>query len=504
MANEQLDYLWQLYVSGEYQKALEGYHSLVAKNDENLADALICSGYCYDALERKDNAFLSYLKAVEIAPNNPNSHSALACAYYEKGIIDKAEEHSKAALSLDENCITALVNMGNILDLQKNYEEALKYYQKAIEINSSYSDAYSNAASVLFSLERFDESLDYAQKAIEVNPKDVNGYINAGNALDALGKPYEAITAFNTALELDKDNFIVFNNLAGVYEKTEDFAKAGECYFKVITNNPSDNDNHLALGYLLYSMVTKKQINEAQELAKKWITAFPNNSVALHMSAAIAVGQIPKRADDDYIKKLFDAFAPDFDRSLKAIEYQAPSLIAKALNKKIPIKNSSYTILDAGCGTGLCSQYLKDYTKNGVLIGIDLSQGMLDKAKEKNMYDTLYQSEIVSFLTQHKDEYDLIVSADVFTYFGDLKNLFEGLFSALKTNGTIFFTVTRRLKKSPLGYILNASGRFSHNIDYVIKTLEDCGFITVDFEEKELRKEAGEAVMGYIVSAEKS
>ena len=39
-------------------------------------------------------------------------------------------------------------------------------------------------------------------------------------------------------------------------------------------------------------------------------------------------------------------------------------------------------ILDAGCGTGLCGPLLAPYARR--LVGVDLSDGMLKHAREKN------------------------------------------------------------------------------------------------------------------------
>ena len=46
-------------------------------------------------------------------------------------------------------------------------------------------------------------------------------------------------------------------------------------------------------------------------------------------------------------------------------------------------------VLDAGCGTGLCGPLVAPYARR--LAGVDLSEGMLAHAKEKNVYDELIE-----------------------------------------------------------------------------------------------------------------
>jgi predicted TPR repeat methyltransferase len=48
--------------------------------------------------------------------------------------------------------------------------------------------------------------------------------------------------------------------------------------------------------------------------------------------------------------------------------------------------------LDAGCGTGLCGPLLRPYASE--LTGVDLSAGMLDRARPRQVYDHLEKGEL--------------------------------------------------------------------------------------------------------------
>ena len=150
--------------------------------------------------------------------------------------------------------------------------------------------------------------------------------------------------------------------------------------YEVITDS-----SHLNYGYVLYDYAMKGEVEKAEALGEKWLEKFPNNSVAKHMVASLHDDEEVTRASDDYVKKLFDAFAPDFDESLAAIEYKAPQLIGEVLDIFFNGQEESLDILDAGCGTGLCGAYAHKYAK--ILDGVDLSGGMLLKAKERNSYN---------------------------------------------------------------------------------------------------------------------
>ncbi len=72
-----------------------------------------------------------------------------------------------------------------------------------------------------------------------------------------------------------------------------------------------------------------------------------------------------------------------------------------------------------GCGTGLCGPLIRGYARR--LIGIDLSSGMLTQAKEKQLYDELWQVELTEYLRDQVEAFDVIVSADTLVYFGALE-----------------------------------------------------------------------------------
>ena len=127
-------------------------------------------------------------------------------------------------------------------------------------------------------------------------------------------------------------------------------------------------------------------------------------------------------------------------------------------------------ILDAGCGTGLCGVFLKKYASFRGLEGVDLSAGMLQEAAAKKVYNKLICREITDWLNNVKARYGLVVSADVFTYIGDLENLFSALFGALKKNGRVIFTVSEN-SLNDSDWFLHISGRFLHRREYIEKLL---------------------------------
>jgi predicted TPR repeat methyltransferase len=206
---------------------------------------------------------------------------------------------------------------------------------------------------------------------------------------------------------------------------------------------------------------------------------------------------MPEKASDAYVQQTFDRFAATFDAVLDKLEYRAPTLVGQAVAALYAEDMEKQVILDAGCGTGLCGDWLKPYAQR--LLGVDLSAQMLNKARGRELYDELIEAELVEYLSRQSAVFDLIVSADTLVYFGKLDALFAAAKQALKSDGVLIFTVEKQSGEQV--FVLNYHGRYSHSEGYVVSHLQAAGFEVRGLETVTLRKEAGEPVIGMLVTA---
>ena len=84
----------------------------------------------------------------------------------------------------------------------------------------------------------------------------------------------------------------------------------------------------------------------------------------------------------------YDAWAKKYEQDLSAMGYRLPALAAGVFARFVPPNTAP--ILDAGCGGGLQAEALA-LLGYGPLIGLDLSEGMLNVARQKGIYAELHQ-----------------------------------------------------------------------------------------------------------------
>lgn len=419
---------------------------------------------------------------------------------YEKGLYKKAKVFCTRALKLDERNHQAWVNWGNLLFLEKKFSQAILAYQKARDLNPDYYPAQINLANTFLEIEGYQEAIISALKSLELDSQSLMAHSILGNAYLETQGYANSMSHLEKALQMDSSDPWLYNSLSQAAQKLGELDKALEAGWRALELGQGDEAQQINFGYLLYEIALDNHLAAAQKYAALWLEKYPADSIALHMGNAILNGAEISKANSQYLKNIFDVFAKDFEGVLESLEYQTPQQIAKFLSDFYPdSKATSLRILDAGCGTGLCGKFLQNYAKRGGLEGVDLSPSMLKIAEQKQIYSHLYEQELEAFLEGKKQTYDLIVSADVFTYFGKLDSLFSKLHTALKKSGRVIFSITEN-KLNTQTYHLHFSGRFLHQLSYIEQLQKNYEFMAEKSCYTMLRKEGDEEVWGYIVS----
>ena len=118
---------------------------------------------------------------------------------------------------------------------------------------------------------------------------------------------------------------------------------------------------------------------------------------------------------------------------------------------------------------------------------------MLEQAKLKKIYDKLIHMDIIEYLYNVELNFDYFIAADVFTYIGDLNDVFHLIKSRNKRSGKLVFSTEHTEKH---GFHLEQSGRYSHSKDYIEALCEKFNYSISHFSKVNLRKEKGRFLTG--------
>lgn len=202
-----------------------------------------------------------------------------------------------------------------------------------------------------------------------------------------------------------------------------------------------------------------------------------------------------------YVRAVFDQYAPRFDHALvEGLAYRGPELLRAAVHAACEARSRSphfARALDLGCGTGLGARAFANMA--GSWCGVDLSPGMIARARATGLYATLETGDMLDFLrAQDAASADLVLAADAVVYVPDHAPLWREAARVLRPDGVLAFTVETH---GGAGVILRDTLRYAHGAAHVATALRAAGFDSVTLDAGSTRKEAGVPVPGLIAVA---
>lgn len=493
----------KLYKEKKYHQALAEISKFdkILQEEENV---LIFAGNCHDKLGQKKISENFYKKAYRKNKQSKAAIINLALTYFEQNKYFLSKVYIKRLLEIDPDNYNAITLLGNIYKEKKQYEKSIKFYQKALESEKSYYPANINLAKLYYQKKNYSKAYIYAKKAAEKAPEEVEVIKTFAEISIEIFKPDEAVLHLEKIAKKTKSDCWIYNLLSQLYMQQKKYETAIKAGLKAIEISKGENSQHINFGYILYDLTLAEQTKIARKYASIWLKKYPKNSIVSHIADSILQNKKNTRNNTTYVREIFDAFADDFENILQHLNYNVPKIMEEELSSFFKVaKQKKMRILDAGCGTGLCGKYLKKYSKLKGLDGVDISEKMLSVAKRKNIYSRLYNQDLVSFLQQHKNQYNLINAADVITYFGDLDILFRAANTCLCADGRILFSASENNINKDNWY-LHSSGRFLHSQKYIENILYKNGFSIEKITQAHLRNEGEKKVLGWILLAQKT
>jgi Tfp pilus assembly protein PilF len=199
------------------------------------------------------------------------------------------------ALEFDPKNAKAFFHQGNAFAKLEKYQEAMKSYQKAWEIdpNPKYTSAVSRLLGMIAGYiekkekgyepeaidihEKIQKNVDSATKNAEIEIADVGSLTREGKDLDNLGKHNEAIEYFDKAIKIDPNYADAWNNKGVALKNLGKHNEAIECYDKAIKIDPNYALAWNNKGLALYNL---GKYNESIECYDKAIKIDPNYALA--------------------------------------------------------------------------------------------------------------------------------------------------------------------------------------------------------------------------------
>jgi predicted TPR repeat methyltransferase len=406
-----------------------------------------------------------YKRALRHDPMHLDANYLLGTLYAEQRELAKALKFLLLAAEINPRSHMIQNNLGNIYQLSKQFEKAIACYRRALEIEPNMPEVQNNLGNIYKNSRQFAEAEECYRRVLFFRPDFAEGYCNLGLVLQNQNKYQEAIENFNKAMELSPSLKEAYEGLGTCYAETGEREQAIAWFNRYLELDPGDD-----------------------------------SEVKLKL-ARLNAGEIPGRYPAAVMLTTYEKKAQNWDTDVlrPGKEFLGPKHVREALEVLNLAQTRQLDVLDIGCGTGVCGEYLRDYAK--FLEGVDLSPHMLEQARKKGYYDQLECADVVAFMQGCNRTFDLIIASGVLILFGDLLPVFQAVARLLNSGGIFVFTLYR---SESVAIMVRYNLHFAHSEAYVRELAESAGLQVSMLEQKVHEFDLGEPQPGWIVALRKT
>jgi tetratricopeptide (TPR) repeat protein len=184
------------------------------------------------------------------------NYLSFGAVFYERGYLEQAEEFFRLAAKDDPGGAEPLYGLGSVYLEQQKRREAREYFERAIKSAADYPatlpNAWNNLGILVAREGKTDEAIGYFQKALEMNPEHAVALQNLGNAYRQKRDWGAAKKTLEHALVLNPEDPDANYGLGMVYAQLNDTPRAYEFLQKALTARPAYPEalNNLGILYL--------------------------------------------------------------------------------------------------------------------------------------------------------------------------------------------------------------------------------------------------------------
>ncbi|HYN59421.1 MAG TPA: tetratricopeptide repeat protein [Rubrivivax sp.] len=408
--------------------------------------------------------------------------------HFEAGHMQMAEQCFMASLAVLPQRVSTRVNLAATRLRLGRPLQALAELDAILAAEPEHLDAWCHHAVALADLGRDAESLASADHALAVDPDLAVAWYQRGHALDRLRHFAEALAAFQRVVQLQPARADAWFRLGQMQQRLGQPSAALQANDRVRALDPSHHEAWSQRGALLKAL---QRPDEAAAAFERAIDLGADAQLSRFFLGSLRQSAAPPSAPRAYVQSLFDDYADSFDEHLVGVlGYQAHRRLVAPLPGLHP--GAFDAALDLGCGTGLCGPLLKPMVR--CLDGVDLSQGMLDRAAALGVYDSLVQADLVQHLAHTDKRHDLVLAADVFIYVGELGPVFGGVMRVLRPGGWFCFSAEQAGDAQAVA--LTPELRYAHSLPYLQGLAQGHGLQLRQVLQQPIREHQSQSIAG--------
>ena len=205
--------------------------------------------------------------------------------FLQKNYNEAIGEYNKAIAKYkneinDKRHSSLYIDLGNVYFQKRDYEKAIEYYQKAFKIDPQNPNSYIEMGNAFLSQNKYDEAVRSYRKAIDIDLNNPGLYDALGNVLLSQNKYDEAVKSYQTAIDIDPKNTNAYIGIGNARAHQRNYSEAVKNYKLAINNSPVFTDIYYRIGDALSNMGGTDNEKDALDNYQKAINSDPSNANA--------------------------------------------------------------------------------------------------------------------------------------------------------------------------------------------------------------------------------
>jgi tetratricopeptide (TPR) repeat protein len=270
------------------------------------AAGLSAEGLGHLRAERYLEAQICCQQALAIDPDHADTLHLMGLLSIQSQQYDHAVEWIARAIRRDPRP-QYLLSLGRMLQFQGRHEDALKTFDKAVQLKPDDAELWKHLGNALVELKRPQDALLSFQQALKLNPRHCNAAYQCGLLLREQGQLEAALSYLDLAYSLQPDQPSVLELRAALLFSLQRFEEALADSRRAHALNPDNADTCNNIGTALQWLGRDEEalpwLDRALELRPDYIAAFSNKMQALQQlrrfDEAVAVYHRLKAVDPD-------------------------------------------------------------------------------------------------------------------------------------------------------------------------------------------------------------
>ncbi|MEK9135675.1 MAG: tetratricopeptide repeat protein, partial [Bacteroidota bacterium] len=226
----------------------------------------------------------------------------LGDAYFKIGVKPLAISNYQKASELAPKNLDIQLKVARSLASNKQYNEAIKAYIVAEEIDSTHPDPYLEHGRILVLAKFYKQAVAPLWKFVKLSPKHVEGSVLYAKALFGSDLFSDAATAAKTSLQLDSNNVDMWRIRAHSLVEMKDYKSSLEAFGGLQRRNAVKQEDQILLGRAYFGAGMDAEAIAAFE--KAIATDSTNCDIYFPLGSLLMKKQDYKRASEMFEKKL--------------------------------------------------------------------------------------------------------------------------------------------------------------------------------------------------------